>query len=194
AAQTTNSLARPTAVAEANMPQVGVGSSVSGVVSDPQGAVVSGATVTLTGRDGSMYTFTTGDDGMYKFLLLTPGSYRLMVDAVSFPSSAIDEIQLADGGDDTINIELKLPELIAETTITTTTEVVQVTSGVVGFIEPENPLVKAVFQDDLEAAKELAFAALDLNAPDKNTHVTALEQAVENGNVEIVRILILAGA
>src|SRR2546421_6291893 len=53
AAQTTNSQARPTAVAEATAPQLGVGSSVSGVVSDPQRAVVSGATVTLTSKDGS---------------------------------------------------------------------------------------------------------------------------------------------
>jgi hypothetical protein len=44
---------------------------------------------------------------------------------------------------------------------------------------PEEPLVLAAFKEDLEQVKLLAFSALDLNARDKNTRMTALEQAVE---------------
>lgn len=196
AAQTTNSQPRAVAVAEAIAPQVSVGSSLSGVISDPQGALVSGATVTLSSKDGSSYVFNTGDDGMYRFSLLPAGTYALAVDAVSFPSTNLDDIQLTDASERSINVELKLPEVIAEIEVQANTEIVGFSSGggAVAFIEPANPLVKAVFQDDLEAVKELAFVALDLNEPDKNTHTTALEQAVENGNLEIVRTLILAGA
>ncbi len=194
AAQTTNSQPRAGTVAEAIAPQVGIGSSVSGVISDPQGALISGATVTLTSKDGSLFTFTTGDDGMYKFSLLPAGTYGLTVDAASFPSTSLDDIKLADASERSINVELKLPEVVEQVEVQSNTEVVQFSGGAIAFIEPESPLVKAVFHEDLEAVKELAFVALDLNEPDKNTHMTALDQAVENGNLEIVRTLVLAGA
>lgn len=195
AAQTTNSQSRPAVAAEASAPRIGVGGSLSGVVSDPQGAVVSGASVTLASKDGSSFTFTTADDGMFKFSLLPAGLYSLTVDATSFPSTSLEDIQLRDGADRSMNVELKLPEVIVETNIITNTEVVSFSGGgAVAFVEPADPLVKAVFREDLEAVKELAFAALDVNAPDKNTHTTALEEAVENGNLEIVRTLLLAGA
>ena len=195
AAQTTNSQPRAVAAAESIAPQLGVGSSVSGVISDPQGALVSGATVTLTSKDGSSFTFTTGDDGMYKFSLLPAGTYGLTVDATSFPSTSLDDIKLTDASERSINVELKLPEVVAEIEVQANTEIVQFSGGgAIAFVEPESPLVKAVFHEDLEAVKELAFVALDLNKPDKNTHMTALDQAVENGNIEMVRTLVLAGA
>jgi len=199
AAQTgapSTSVPRQQAVVESVLPQVEVGCSVSGVISDPQGAVVPGATITLTNlKSGSLYTFTTAEDGAYKFSLLPAGSYRVEANAMSFATSSMDEIQLADGADRAINIELELPEMVFEThVIAELPRVVSVTSGVIAFRAPEEPIVLAAFQQDLEAVKQLAFSALDLNARDRNVRMTALEQAVENGNVEIVRTLLLAGA
>ncbi|HXT63901.1 MAG TPA: ankyrin repeat domain-containing protein [Pyrinomonadaceae bacterium] len=195
AAQTTNSQPRVTAVSAATVSPVDAGSTVSGVISDPQGAVVPGATVTLTSNDGSSFTFTTGDDGMYKFALLPAGAYVLRVDVSGFPTSTVEDIHLIGASDRALNIELKLPELIEEVTITADREVrVFSGGGAVAFVEPQNPLVKAAFHDDLDAVRQLAFAALDINARDNATHQTALEQAVENGNMEIVRVLLLAGA
>jgi len=187
---------RPPMQSFATQPQQSVDSTLTGVISDPQGAVISSATVLLTNvKDGLSFTYTTADDGMYTFSLLPAGEYRLAVEAAGFQARNIDEIRLADSADRTINVELQLPEIVEEVEVRTDTNVVvQVTSGAVAFVEPENPLVKAAFHDDLEAVKELAFAALDLNARDKNARVTALEQAVENGNTEIVRTLLLAGA
>jgi ankyrin repeat protein len=185
---------REQAMVEGALARAEIGCSLSGIVSDPHGAVVSGATVTLTNlKDGLFLTYTTADDGGYKFSLLPAGSYRLAVDAVSFSTSEMDGIRLADGADRTLNVELQLPEIVAETQVIADVRVVQF-SGVVSFVEPEEPLVKAAFKEDLEAVKQLAFSALDLNARDKFTAMTALEQAVENGNLEIVRTLLLAGA
>jgi ankyrin repeat protein len=193
-----NSIPRGQATAQRALSQVEGGCSLSGIIADPNSAVVSGATVTLTDlQGGSFFTFTTGDDGAYKFSLLPAGSYSLTADATSFPSAGLEKIELADGADRTINIELKLPEIVVETEIISSlpeTRIFQATSGVIAFVEPEEPLVLAAFKEDLEQVKLLAFSALDLNARDRHTGMTALEQAAEDGNVEIARTLLLAGA
>ena len=49
-------------------------SGVTGTVTDPQGARVVGATVTLTDTKTSKeLTTTTGDDGVYRFVAVPPG-------------------------------------------------------------------------------------------------------------------------
>jgi hypothetical protein len=64
------------------------GCSLSGIISDPNGAVVSGADGDADRpKGGSFFTFTTGDDGAYKFSLLPAGSYSLTAEASSFTSS-----------------------------------------------------------------------------------------------------------
>ncbi|MDT5157251.1 MAG: hypothetical protein QOH51_1608 [Acidobacteriota bacterium] len=59
---------------------------LTGIVTDPQGAVVPGATVDVisdtTGK--SERRVTTGEDGSYTVTLLTPGTYRLEVTAKNF--------------------------------------------------------------------------------------------------------------
>lgn len=192
-----NSVPPGQVITHRELSRVELGCSLSGIIGDPNGAVVSGATVTLTDlKGGSFFTFTTGDDGAYKFSLLPPGSYSLTAEAASFTSAGLEKIELADGVDRTINVELKLPEIVVEAEIISLpeTQVIRVTSGAVAFIEPEEPLVLAAFKEDLELVKLLAFSALDLNARDKHTGMTALEQAAEDGNLEIARTLLLAGA
>jgi ankyrin repeat protein len=186
---------RENVVAESPLSSVEIGCSLSGVISDPHGAVISRAVVTLINlKNNSFFTFVTADDGGYKITLLPAGSYQLAVNASSFVPS-VDELQLADGVDRAINVELKLPEIIEEVQIIELPTVVEFSGGgAVAFIEPEEPIVKAAFKQDLEAVKQLAFSALDLNVRDKYTNTTALEQAIETGNLEIVRTLLLAGA
>ena len=178
---------------------VETGSTLYGIVGDPHGAVVSGATVTLTDlKGGSLFTFTTGDDGAYKFALLPGGVYSLTAHANSFSPATVEKIELAGGGERAINVALKLPEIVVETEIIalpfTNKFQIDGSGGAIAFIEPVEPLVRAAFKEDLEAVKALAFATLDLNARDKYTRMTALEEAAENGNLEIVRTLLLAGA
>jgi ankyrin repeat protein len=169
---------------------------LSGIVTDPNGALISGATLTLTNsRDGFAYVFTTGDDGAYRFSLLKEGRYSLAVEAPGFTRTEMPELELQRGVNRTLNFSMEIPQLIAMVEInapTTVTEVVTV--GMVAFAEPEEPLVKAVFKEDLEAVKQLVFSSLDINVRDRQTKMTALDHAAENGNLEIVRTLVLAGA
>jgi hypothetical protein len=58
---------------------------VLGTVSDPTGAVIPNATVTLKNNNtGATLTRTTNNSGFYEFSLLSPGSYTLTVTAPSY--------------------------------------------------------------------------------------------------------------
>src|SRR5258708_7800442 len=58
---------------------------ISGTVSDPSGAVISGATVTVTHvNTGIERKATTGDDGTYLLPLLDIGTYKVTATASGF--------------------------------------------------------------------------------------------------------------
>jgi Carboxypeptidase regulatory-like domain len=69
-------------------------SSVRGIVSDPQGRSVTGATVTLfnTERNFSR-TQTTGDEGSYIFSSIPPGTYQLTVEVTGFKKASVTDVQ-----------------------------------------------------------------------------------------------------
>ena len=66
--------------------------------------------------------------------------------------------------------------------------------GMVRVVTPEDPLVKAVYERDTRAAKNLIALGANVNVLDKGAQTTALIQAVSNGDAEIVSELISAGA
>src|SRR3984885_15513654 len=80
-----------------------VSGDLTGTVTDPSGAVVSGATVTLKSEaTGAARTATTSSSGTYRFSLLPPGSYTVTVTASGFSktsstaSVAIGQASIAD--------------------------------------------------------------------------------------------------
>ncbi|MDQ3219192.1 MAG: carboxypeptidase regulatory-like domain-containing protein [Acidobacteriota bacterium] len=71
---------------------------IRGRIADPNDAVVSGATVTVTDADkGVSRTVTTDADGQYRFLALTPGTYQLRVEAAGFGSQVQNAIEVTVG-------------------------------------------------------------------------------------------------
>ena len=70
------------------MAQSLVSGDITGTVTDPSGAVVSGATVALkTDATGAVRSSTTGANGTYRFSLLQPGNYIVTVAASGFNKS-----------------------------------------------------------------------------------------------------------
>jgi ankyrin repeat protein len=178
------------------IPRPETGASLSGIISDPNGAVISGATLTLTNpQTGLAFVFNTTDDGAYKFSLLKEGHYSLAVEAAGFIRTEMPELELQRDVNRTLNFSMEIPQVIAEVQVNAPTTVTEVSmGGAIAFVEPEEPLVKAAFKEDLEAVKQLVFSSLDINVRDEHTKMTALDYTAENGNLEIVRTLILAGA
>ena len=83
--------------------------SVIGVVSDPTGAVIPGAKVTLTDTTKG-YNFSATSDGVGRYILrnLPPSTYQLSVGANGFKTSTRAGIVLDVGQNATVNVSLEL--------------------------------------------------------------------------------------
>src|SRR5882672_4301442 len=74
--------------------------SISGTVSDPQGAVVSGALVKATNTATAItHTTTTDSSGLFRFNLIQAGDYTLEFSAPNFKTSTQNNILVAAGRD-----------------------------------------------------------------------------------------------
>src|SRR5881394_3421450 len=97
--------------------------SIEGMVTDPNGAAVKGATVTATSPNLiSSQTATTKDDGRYQIGNLPPGKYKVTVDAGGFAKFTTAEFDVNLGRTSTADAGLQLA---------TATATVQVTGGAV---------------------------------------------------------------
>jgi hypothetical protein len=71
---------------------------ISGIVKDPSGAVVAGATATAINQDSGVTRSTTADtDGRYRFIALPPGRYSLKVEAPGFKTDSATDLVLTLG-------------------------------------------------------------------------------------------------
>lgn len=86
---------------------------VTGTVTDPSGAVVANAMVTISNTaTGETSTFTTSDSGVFLFSFLKPGEYVLNVTQKGF-STATMKVQVQLGQTASANIKLALGEASA---------------------------------------------------------------------------------
>jgi hypothetical protein len=79
---------------------------VAGLVTDPSGAVVSGAKVTLTGPTGSKASTSDGQGG-FLFMLLTPGNYSVRVEKQGFKSAELKNISVDTNRTSNLKIALE---------------------------------------------------------------------------------------
>ncbi|MGI9036645.1 MAG: carboxypeptidase regulatory-like domain-containing protein [Pyrinomonadaceae bacterium] len=107
---------------------------ITGNVTDPNGAIIPGATVTVQNTETNVTSnATTNDDGSFTFPLLLPGKYKLSATAPSFKTTVREGIQLDVGGRLTVDLQLQIGTA-AEVTVTADTELVErgtVTTGTV---------------------------------------------------------------
>jgi hypothetical protein len=103
----------------------GATSEIVGRVTDPNGANVSGATVTATDTEkGVKRTSTTDEDGIYRLLSLTPGTYQLKVEARGF-SAQIQNVQVTVGQTFNQDFSLKVGETTAVVEVTSETPIIE---------------------------------------------------------------------
>ena len=82
---------------------------VRGTVTDPQGALVPNATVTVTNQGtGIARTATTGADGVYQIPTLNPGAYSVAVAAPGFSKLVAAEIDVTVGETVAYNAHLRV--------------------------------------------------------------------------------------
>jgi len=69
--------------------------SLHGIVTDPSGAAVVGADVSLAGPDGAVLNTKSGKDGTYAFRNLAPGKYSLKAQSKGFALYEVDDLEIA---------------------------------------------------------------------------------------------------
>ena len=91
---------------------------VSGIITDPSGAVVPGVNVSVvsqgTGLKRSALTDTAGE---YRFAGLPTGNYSLRLEKTGFQSQVREGVQLNSAVEVTINSQLALGDLTQQTTV-----------------------------------------------------------------------------
>jgi hypothetical protein len=88
---------------------------LAGTVTDPNGAVVSGATVHAQGiGTGINRTVIANEQGVYQFIGLPPGQYEISAEAPSFKKIVISPVKLTVGqsADLTIKLEVGAPTAV----------------------------------------------------------------------------------
>jgi len=94
---------------------------VSGIVTDPTGAVVSGASVELLDTaTNQTRKQTTNEAGQYVFTQVLPGTYKLTVTMAGFRQVVIPSIRVEVARTYTVNVTLEVGEMV---------ETVEVTAG-----------------------------------------------------------------
>jgi hypothetical protein len=116
--------------------QAGRGS-VSGLVTDPGGAVIQGAQVTLLNpaTGVTQHTVTTSA-GLYTFISLNPGVYRVTASQTGFKSVAQEKITVNVDQVTEVNITLQVGAQTETVTVTEGAELVEPSNSTVGSLIP----------------------------------------------------------
>ncbi len=102
---------------------------VTGIVTDPSGSVVPGATVILKDETkGAMQEVKTSDQGTYRFYLLTPGAYSVSVTATGFQTTT-RRAEVAVGQIAALPIQLTLGASTSSVTVTEAAPLLQTDNG-----------------------------------------------------------------
>ena len=105
------------------------GSSIQGTISDQSGAIIPGATVTVTNEaTGVTHTTTSNENGLYRVSALVPGAYTVSVSMTNFKKDAVQQVDVAAESTRGLNFTLQPG---------TATETVTVTDQAVG-VQTEN--------------------------------------------------------
>jgi len=82
--------------------------SVRGLITDELGAVIIGASVTLTDAGGQTKGTLTNNEGLYQFNALAPGKYTVRSSAKGFAPSGDNELTLKPGEKHSLDLTLKV--------------------------------------------------------------------------------------
>ncbi len=92
--------------------------SIEGTVTDPQGAVVQNATVTVRNIDTNQSrTAITDDNGHYRVAQLQPGTYEVKTNAANFKTTAVKDVKVQVGQNLPLDVKLEIGGATEEVTI-----------------------------------------------------------------------------
>jgi hypothetical protein len=99
---------------------------ITGVITDPAGAVIRGATVTTTNEGtGAARRVTTDDNGIYVVPELPVGFYAIKVEGSNFVPATYSRVKVDVGVDTRVNVKLTLQATEASVNIGSTAPIIQ---------------------------------------------------------------------
>ena len=150
---------------------------ISGLVSDPSGAIVNGASVSaLNHATGVTLHTVTSAAGLYSFVSLSPGSYIVTATQKGFESVAQDNVLVTVDQVSTVNIGLKVGMFTETVTVSTAPELVDTSNSTVGQL--------------IDSATIARFPTLDRNIYDLiqlSAGVTPANGSANSGNSEAIQ-------
>ncbi|HKP35774.1 MAG TPA: ankyrin repeat domain-containing protein [Pyrinomonadaceae bacterium] len=158
-------------------------SSVMGVIKTHEGIAISSATVFLVDREtGEERSVVSSGLGEYSFHFLPHGDYLLWARKTGFRT----EIQTGTvTGTEPLTLDLQMTERGI---------VFSIMGAMAAFMESEDPLFKAIQENDVQKVQALASTDIYLNQPNRRYGMSTLTAAVQRGNREIVAALLTYGA
>ena len=139
---------------------------ITGTVTDPSGAVVSGAKVTATNLEtNEVRETTTADEGNFTLTELKAGPWKINVEAQGFKTTAIEKVQVAVQVTRTVDIKLEAGTIGETVNITSEPPVIQADT----VVRQSNVTERQVKELPLAVSAEsggrtpLAFIFLDSN-------------------------------
>ncbi len=111
------------------------GGSISGTISDPSGAAVTGAQVVVEDKaSGTSRQLTTGASGLYTAPNLTPGSYQVTVSAPGFSTLVRTGLTVSVGTESVVNLQLSLGNTAATVEVHESAPAVEAASSSTGAV------------------------------------------------------------
>jgi iron complex outermembrane receptor protein/vitamin B12 transporter len=99
---------------------IAAGSNIHGTVTDPLGAVVSGAQVELLREGRPAASTTTDSEGRYRFAPLAPGRYQVKTTAPSFSAQQSEAIYVGSDSNAAVDLTLKIGSVSQQIVVSAT--------------------------------------------------------------------------
>ena len=151
-----------------NSAQAQYRAAVQGAVTDSTGAVVPGATVTVTSRETNLSrTATTTDNGLYSIPSLPPGRYSLTAEKAGFKKKVLENISVTGDQVQGANVVLDVGQQAETVTVTAdaTPSIQTETATISGTLESRDIQRLPSFNRDVYQLLQLAPRRRTLQAP-----------------------------
>jgi hypothetical protein len=149
---------------------------VTGVVTDPSGAVVAGATITMTDASvGTRRTTVTNKDGQYVLINVPPATYNISSIMAGFEKDEIQGMEVSVGTQTTANFKMVVGAMSTTVEVQAAASDLQTINATIG--DTVNPLMMASLPS--VARDVTSFASLQPGVtPGGNVAGTVTDQAV----------------
>jgi len=152
--------------------------SLSGMITDPSGAVIPKAEVTVTYiATGQSHTSTSGLDGAYRFSLLPPGKYKVTVSRAGFKTTEFPSVTVNVTETAILNCRLEIGAPNETFTVESNAEILQTSTSTLGTLVGNTevtslPLVTRNYTQILDLSAGVVANVSDATVLGKGTQYT----------------------